>query len=244
MFKAINPIKAYSIGHLILCLAAILLALVIAGLVKNFQKSRVILAFGIVLALLEAAKQFLLFKIYGAYSWSDFPFQLCSVPMYLCLIYPFARKAQGTIEAFLRSFGILGAVFAFAIPYDVLSEYPILSIHSSLWHMALFSLGAYCISASDIPSNFKKKQRNALLYFFLSLAAITINAALFNVSGGTSNMFFLGPAKPGTLILDDIHDRFGWIAASLTMITASEMGGLLTLTVGDHFINILHRKGE
>ena len=53
-----------------------------------------LLAAGLLLLCAELWKQYVLtFRIGGgAYQWWYFPFQLCSLPMYLCLLIPFCRK--------------------------------------------------------------------------------------------------------------------------------------------------------
>ena len=49
----------------------------------------VIITFGIVLLLMEIWKQLMIWKVEfgGRYEIWYFPFQLCSMPMYLCLMY-------------------------------------------------------------------------------------------------------------------------------------------------------------
>lgn len=233
----IEPIKAYGLGHLILCLIVVLLVVLLILLLKKADKTKVLFSTGIVLLILEVLKQFLLVKIYGAYSWSDFPFQLCSIPMYLCLLYPVIKKGRRTLELFLRSFGILGAISAFAVPYDVFSNYLLLSLHSIIWHTLLLFLGIYCVTAAENRSRINLRSIRELVLFYLGLAviAVCINALLYNISGGTANMFFLGPAKPCVNIFDNIYDKHGWIAESVTVICGSEFFGILFLLLGELF---------
>ena len=55
---------------------------------------RVLFFCGVILALMELYKQAFLYFIEfdGRYDWWYFPFQLCSIPMYLCLAVPFLRS--------------------------------------------------------------------------------------------------------------------------------------------------------
>lgn len=233
MAITITPIKAYSINHLLICMGLVALAVVIIYFLKKLNKTAVITACGIMLALIEILKQIFMHYIYTSYSWSDIPFQLCSVPMYLCLAYPFVKKGRVIIENFLRSFGLMGAIVAFAVPCDVFSKYLVLSVQSIVWHEILLILGAYCTAtAEDRKLDFKDYRNNALLYLALAAVAMGINAALMKVSSGTANMFFLGPSKPYMLILNDIYDKCGWIVESTAMIVCSEAGGTVVLLVG------------
>ena len=48
----------------------------------------------------------------GKYIWWYFPFQLCSIPMYILLVYPWLRRrnARLTLLAFLMSYSLLGGI--------------------------------------------------------------------------------------------------------------------------------------
>ena len=52
----------------------------------------------------------------GSYNWWYFPFQLCSIPMYILLAYPWLRhkNARLTILAFLMCYCLLGGIAVFA----------------------------------------------------------------------------------------------------------------------------------
>lgn len=223
--------REYSLLYLLLCLLVIMSVTIAVYFTKRLNKTRVIFCTGVVLVLLEIAKQILMGRIYASYSWSDFPAQLCSMPMYLCILYPFIRKGQKTINLFLRSFATLGAIFAFAIPYDILSSYLLLSIHSTLWHAILLYLGVYCVVTGEQPEG-KDVRNSALLYLALAMAAIVINGLLAGISDGTANMFFLGPSRPNVLILDDIYEKCGWLIESVAMICGSEVAGIIVLLTG------------
>jgi len=135
----------------------------------------------------------------------------------------------------LKSFGIVGAVVAFAVPYDVFSPFLVMSIQSIVWHEMLLILGAYCIAATDKEKKIGAKDflYNALLYLALAAIAILINALLKDVSAGTSNMFFLGPSKAYVIILEDIYDKCGWVVESIVMICVSEAAAAIVLIAGE-----------
>ena len=80
--------------HLLLSLAGIACAVLAAMFLadrKNLRPENVLFSCGLLLAFFELYKQgFLYFVVNGrCYNWWYFPFQLCSIPMYLCLAYPF-----------------------------------------------------------------------------------------------------------------------------------------------------------
>ena len=123
--------------HLLLSLAgiacAVLAAMFLAGR-KNLRPENVLFSCGLLLAFFELYKQgFLYFVVNGrCYNWWYFPFQLCSIPMYLCLPYPFLARphtssgkhgvfntrgsgaAAPILATFLQDFGLLGGFMALA----------------------------------------------------------------------------------------------------------------------------------
>ena len=94
----------------------------------------------------------------GRYNWWYFPFQLCSIPMYLLLLYPWLRQkvARRILLTFLMSYTLLGGIAVFADPSGL--HYPLVSltVHSYLWHILLILIGIlsgiiYFRSAHELP---------------------------------------------------------------------------------------------
>ena len=106
----------YSAFHLGLTAAGLLTAFLLARRLSRTQRPvKLLFICGLLLALSEVYKQ--LFRYYivngGHYDWWYFPFQLCSVPMYLCLLLPLLQTAwHGRIArafyTFLQDYGLLG----------------------------------------------------------------------------------------------------------------------------------------
>ena len=153
--------------HLLLSLAgiacAVLAAMFLAGR-KNLRPENVLFSCGLLLAFFELYKQgFLYFVVNGrCYNWWYFPFQLCSIPMYLCLAYPFLARphtssgkhgvfntggsgaAAPILATFLQDFGLLGGFMALAFPEGFLYPYWTLTLHGFFWHFLLIFIGVYC----------------------------------------------------------------------------------------------------
>ena len=105
---------------------------------------RVLFFCGVILALMELYKQAFLYFIEfdGRYDWWYFPFQLCSIPMYLCLAVPFlrSRRALRRIATFLQDFGLLGGIMALAVPPGLMHPYWTMTLHGFIWHFILLFL--------------------------------------------------------------------------------------------------------
>lgn len=94
-----DAVAPYSFFHIALTLAGTLLAALLAWVMakaKGPASSRILSACGLLLAVAEVYKQGFLYTIVydHHYEWWFFPFQLCSIPMYLCLAYPLLGIAR------------------------------------------------------------------------------------------------------------------------------------------------------
>ena len=100
---------------------------------------RLLFLCGIIMLSSEIWKQFTLTFLLGGgqYNWWYFPFQLCSIPMYLLIAYPWIRREtlRRVILSFLMCYSLLGGIAVFADTSGL--HYPLasLTIHSYLWHI-------------------------------------------------------------------------------------------------------------
>ena len=106
---------------------------------------------GLVLAVGELLKQlfYYFFIMDNRYSWGDFPFQLCSIPLYLCLIAPWLKpgKLQRGMYSFMVLYNLLGGAIAFTEPSGLLLDQWFLTMHACIWHMLLVFIGLFiCFS--------------------------------------------------------------------------------------------------
>ena len=91
----------------------------------------------------------------GVYRWWYFPFQLCSMPLYLLPLrqllalrlrrVPLLSWLSSVLTDFLADFGLLAGLFAFADQTGMRYPLPALTLHSYLWHFAMIFLGLFLI---------------------------------------------------------------------------------------------------
>lgn len=168
------------------------------GLEKN---DLVLFVCGITLTLGEIYKQLFLYAVVnqGFYDWWYFPFQLCSTPMYLCLVFPFLPHGQYRQAAavYLQSFGFLGGIMALLEPSGLMHPYWTLTLHGLLWHILLVFLALYCTASGLAGKNGQDFVSALLLFFLFCLIATGIN--LF--TGGRADMFYISPYYPLTQVV-------------------------------------------
>lgn len=155
---------------------------------------------GILMAVSEMWKQWYLTFVLngGTYEWWFFPFQLCSISMYVLLVLPWVRnlRTRNALLTFLMCYGLLGGIAVFADASGL--KYPALclTVHSYLWHITLILIGiaagAACIKENS--GHILRCSRflgGTLLYFLCCLIASFFNR-LFGAFG-TINMFYINP---------------------------------------------------
>lgn len=195
---------------------------------------------GIIMLMSEIWKQLTLsFLIQdGVYNWWYFPFQLCSIPMYICLVIGLLSSSRikkhisyvrihgedicSLLRAFLMDYGLLGGVFTFFDTSGMHYNYLPLTIHSFAWHIFLIILG--CASGLSLKSNhsFKGYCFSTILYLVCCQIATIFNLAFYRF--GTINMFYISPhysmnQKVFCHIADNFGNEYGiaaYIAASVT----------------------------
>ncbi len=189
---------------------------------------RFFLISGILMLASELWKQYTLtFPIGGgSYNWWYFPFQLCSIPMYVCLLLPWvhSRRLRQVLTAFLVDFGMLGGIFAFFDTSGMHYGYLPLTVHSFAWHILLILLGLAAALSDRCAAAWKDYAGSVCLYLACCLAATGINL-LFD-RHGTINMFYINPDYPMTQkVFSDIAAVLGDTAGILIYISATLAGG-------------------
>lgn len=201
---------------------------------------RLLFLCGIIMLSSEIWKQFTLTFLLGGgqYNWWYFPFQLCSIPMYLLIAYPWIRREtlRRVILSFLMCYSLLGGIAVFADTSGL--HYPLasLTIHSYLWHIALILIG---ISAGFLffrtfrrPSFTRRKEAlhafagSTGLYFHCCGAAELFNLIFGRF--GTINMFYINPAyQMQQIVFSDLSVLIGNNLSILLYMAATVFGAFL-----------------
>lgn len=157
--------------------------------------------FGVGLLLLEIGKQLVYSfdPVEGwAYNWDKFPFQFCSVPIYVALIAMWLRegKLRSALLAFLATYSpVAGASVLFYPSSTVFSEIIFLNVHTMLWHGMMLLFGLYLWLSGNVTPKLKTAGMAALVYAPLNFVALALNEASYAwgfAAGYDFNMFYTG----------------------------------------------------
>lgn len=228
---SMTPPAVWSPFHLAFMLIGILLAAFAAWKLRTRSEAfrlHLLFACGVFLAFSEVYKQLFLYYIENNrhYDWWYFPFQLCSIPMYICLAAPLlhSEKALRRAATFLQDFGLLGGIMALAVPPGLMHPYWTMTLHGFLWHFILLFLGLLsCMTG--IAGHERRDYMDILPLFFLCcLIACVINIA----AGPTADadMFYISPFHPSSQpVFHEIACTAGIFWGNLLYVTAMAIGG-------------------
>lgn len=129
----------------------------------------------------------------GHYCWWYFPFQLCSIPMYICLILPWVKSVQirKICLSFLMDFGLLGGIFTFFDTSGLHYPYGPLTVHSFAWHILLIILGLFAGLSGESDYSWKGWVQGTALYGAGCVIATAFNMIFYRF--GDINMFYISP---------------------------------------------------
>ena len=210
-------IPSYGPFHIIYTLAGFALCGILAWKLRNVSDKaarRILFGIGLVLTASEIFKQLFYFFVMkdNCYSWGDFPFQLCSIPIYLCLIAPWLRpgKLQRGMYSFMVLYNLLGGAISFTEPSGLLLDHWFLTVHALVWHMVLVFIGLF-ICFSKRGGNQTSDYVGAT-WTFIALCGIAfaLNCFVQLGLGESMNMFFVGPGDSPIVVFKQFSQWFGW----------------------------------
>lgn len=228
-----RPPEPYGPFHLFITAAGVWTAVFLARRAAGRRRAHVLAACGILLLAGEIYKQFFLYYVVngGRFDWWYFPFQLCSVPMYLCLLasLPLVRKRPrlyALLCTFIQDFGLLGGAMALAVPSGLMHPYWTLTLHGFLWHFILIFLGLYCAFGEKSLKGPKGFAAVLPLFTLCCLAAELVNVASHPY--GNADMFYISPYYPNSqVIFHQAALKIGVAAGNLLYLACVALGGFL-----------------
>ncbi len=233
-----TPPPAYGLFHILYTLIGFALCGFVAWKLRHVGERVIgwlLFGCGVFLSATEVCKQFFYYYVINdhAYAWGDFPFQLCSIPMYMCLVAPWLKKGkvQRGMYSFMVLYNLLGGAISFAEPSGLLHGYWFLTVHALMWHMILVFIGLL-ICFARMGGNEKTDYRYGL-FTFLSLCAIAfgLNCFVQFVLGKQMNMFFVGPGNSPLAVFSTFSEILGWYLNTPIYIFAVSLGAYIVFTI-------------
>ena len=215
---------SYGGFHILFTLFLLIIAVSAAWRLRNTKDrgNRIVLgAVGGFLLLAEVYK--ILFHMtvdpYDWQFWGTFPFQLCSVPMYLSLFCAFCKneKVNKPLYEFMFAVNMFGGIMAFIEPSGIHHGFITLTVHAYIWHMALIFLGLYLYFSRRACMDVRSYRQAVAVYLGSCLVAQSFNL----IFAGKVNCFYISPYIRSPLaVFKNIYTSCGWVVNMVLLILA------------------------
>lgn len=157
--------------------------------------SLILFGAGVFLTLCELSKQFILYYIINEriFDWWFFPFHLCSIPMYLCLILPFisAGPFKTICYTFMQDYSFVGGIAALVIPLGFTNIHWYITTHGYLWHVILIAISLLIAGNKNADKSWHGFLKTLPLFLICCIIATGINC--LPAARGRANMFYISP---------------------------------------------------
>lgn len=207
---------------------------------------------GILMASSEAWKQwYLTFRVNnGIYEWWYFPFQLCSIAMYILLIFPWVKHTQLRLSflSFLMNYSLLGGIAVFADTSGLHYSAFILTLHSYLWHILLILIGivagAACIKEAQSHELSSRHLWDGTCIYLVCCVIASVLNRLFE-SRGDINMFYINPDYGMVQVgFSALVPYIGNGGAIITYIMGTILGANILFLIWKAISKLIHSKNE
>ncbi len=204
---------SYGWFHLLFWVITIAAAILLCVLHKRNDPDRVrriVLVTAIFVILLEVYKQVnYTFSIEDGvikadFQWYAFPFQFCSMPMYVGLLAGIVKrgKVHDALCAFLATYALFAGACVMFYPADVFISTIGINIQTMICHGSMVSIGIYLLYSGHVKLRHKTVLGAIAVFSICVTCAMILNEVMYYsgvLNGETFNMFFISRHFEGTL---------------------------------------------
>ena len=238
-FKMSKP-EPYGLFHIFTTIILLSITVFVAFLLRktNEKQNRIVLFIVGAFLLLSEIYKIAFHMTVNPYNWGfwgAFPFQLCSIPMYLSLFCAFSKneKINSWLYESMFFVNMFGGIMAFIEPSGIQHEYWTLTIHAYIWHMLLIFIGLYLYMSKRVCNKGFSSYKKGIAVYLISF----IVAQLFNlIFGDKINCFYISPFVRSPLaVFKNIYESCGWFLNMVLMLLAMLIASGIIFYIG-HFI--------
>ncbi len=196
-----SPPKIFGAFHIGWLIAILTFNVLIYHLLKNKSQDKLIKVLhnlGIIMIIGEVWKQYYFFAVInqGSISLWFFPWQLCSMAMYLSFLLPFLKgRVQEAALVFLATFSLFAALIALLIPSDMLRPQLLFASHGFIYHGLMIAESILAILIIKKRKDLKFLP-SLIMFLIMALIAEIINILSYAILKDiyiAPNMFYITP---------------------------------------------------
>ena len=221
---------------------------------KNYNERKLKIAlgiYGIVALILEILKQLIWTFNYDPitnivtwdYEWYSFPYQLCTTPIYVCLICLFLKdnKLRKSLLSYLSFFTVLGGISTILLPDSCFVSDILVNIHTMWLHCGSFVVSIYLLINKEVELKEQNMGKAIIVFLSFVLSALLLNIIIYKcgiLNGETFNMFYISPYFISSLpVFNIIQQNVPYILYLLIYMWALIIGAYIIF-----YISIIIKK--
>ena len=217
--------QSYSAFHLIFAFIGLAVVITLAIFLKklNDKQNKILLGvIGVLLAISEVVK--ILFNNHiinnDKFAWWVFPYQLCSIPMYLCLICPFIKseKVNSWLYEFMFAVGLSTSILTLLEPSGLHKDYVFLTCHAYVWHLILAFIGLYLFLSKRAGKNIFGVLKSSAVLGVVVVIGLILNLCIKEPG---FNALYMSPYVPSLIVVfDQVWLKAGWLVCDILYVFA------------------------
>ena len=245
----------YGWFHLMFVAIAITVTVLLCIFAKNMQEKtfrKFVFWCWIVVLVLEIYKQvfYATLEVNGEqlnwiYKWGNFPFQLCSTPLYLLPFVAFMKdgKVRDSIISFLCTFAMFGGLVVFLYPNDVFVSMIGINIQTMVHHGLQIVLGIFMLVYYRKKLDWKFFLKGIIVFGIAILTALLLNTVVYNTISHDFNMFYIGPyIKCHLPILSDVWTKVPYIVFLLIYVLGFILAAAIMFAIPYYLIKLIKKQ--
>ncbi len=142
--------------------------------------------------------------IVADYQWYIFPWQFCSMPMYVGLLtgaFP-KGKVRDALYAFLATYAVFAGICVMLIPGDVFVGFIGVNIQTMICHSSMVVIGIWLLAVKSVELHYRTVWKGGIVFGAALAVAVALNEGIWHsgiLDGKVFNMFYVSSHFPGTL---------------------------------------------
>lgn len=225
----------YNWFHIMCLIIMVLIIIFLAYKKPNTKKT--LFWFSIIMLAFEVYKQLSFSYTDGTwhYPWYIFPFQFCSVPMYVAFIACLTKnkKLENNLYCFLATYGLIAGIAVMLYPITVFVEETLINVQTMVHHGFMVIMGSYILINKDISYNMKSIINAMKVFLVLVAIALTVNIITYYI--GLDNgleLFYISPFHTSILpVFSIVYEKVPYIIFLLLYIISFSIGSAIPLLI-------------
>lgn len=214
---------------------------------------KVLLAYSISSLIFELIKQVIwsydLDSGLWSYSWYSAPFQLCTTPIYACLLAYFIKnkKIKNSLLSYMAYITILGSIATIVYPENCFVKTIEVNLHTMILHCGSFIVSIYLL-VNVIEKNIKSFISSIYTFLSFETIALLLNIIVYNsniLGDNTFNMFYISPYFISALpLMNIIQEKTPYIIFLIIYNLIIILGGYIIYKISSkiHLYNTKKHK--